>query len=174
MRHILGVGGGAQLIDHIAGGRRAGWILTTYRSHSWRQERWADFHNPPAFMRPATGHSLSSTSALACAFTHHLACNAIQGTFRFLLMPQPSPPRHKDPADDELGFWEKKKAVGAEGGQGETVPWAVFVENKVSREVGVNPSTSDTSCWNCQPCIILCLPPEQSVLGTGRAARHGW
>lgn len=89
-------------------------------------------------------------------------------------MPQPSPPRHKDPADDELGFWEKKKAVGAEGGQGETVPWAVFVENKVSREVGVNPSTSDTSCWNCQPCIILCLPPEQSVLGTGRAARHGW
>lgn len=77
-------------------------------------------------MRPATGHSLSSTSALACAFTHHLACNAIQGTFRFLLMPQPSPPRHKDPADDELGFWEKKKAVGAEGGQGETVPWGAL------------------------------------------------
>lgn len=83
-------------------------------------------------MRPATGHLLSSTSALACAFTHHLACDAIQGMFRFLLMPQPSPPRHKDPAEDELGFWEKEKAVGAEGGQGEKVPWAVFVENKVS------------------------------------------
>lgn len=57
--------------------------------------------------------------------------NAIQITSWFLLMPQPTPPRHNNSADDEPWVWEKQKVVSPEGSTGQRgmVSWAEFVES---------------------------------------------